>query len=293
IAKVYQQPIAQMLGNLPCEAVDRLSTHLMIGLYHLPPLFRIELLRERSRAHQVAKHHRQLAAFCFQCRSLRPGRGGPGGRLRCPSWGVGAFVRTALRWGQLSFCCEGCATFPTELGSGPHLLATAWAGPHQFCPAFLTELQPLGILKPTARATHGASLLLQTPWGKEDTCSLRDEPLHLRVDSGVSPVPRATCLRLCAGRLWHPGGPALPGARPPRGYTAGRALPPAGAGSPLAWCLGQVDRGVRTSKPRSSAWGYPKQGWGLRYPRVPSSTSVILRPHGPGNLACVRRGFGS
>src|SRR5262249_29516542 len=108
---------------------------------------------------------------------------------------------------------------------------------------------------------HGASLLLQTLWGKKDTCSSRDEPLHLPVDRGFPPFPRATCLRLCDGRLLRHGGPALPGARPPRGYAAGRSLPHAGTGSPLAWGRGQIEQGGRMSEPRSSAWGYPKQGW--------------------------------
>ena len=63
IAKVDQQPIAQILRNVSFIAADHLGTNLLIGAHHLAQLFGVESLRERGRAHQVTEYHRQLTAL--------------------------------------------------------------------------------------------------------------------------------------------------------------------------------------------------------------------------------------
>src|SRR5437899_1486582 len=102
---------------------------------------------------------------------MRQSRGGPCGRMRCPSWRLCSLASAAFDWDRLPVCCEGRATCPAELGGGPHLLATARAGPHEHGPAFLAELHSLGILTPTTGAAHRASLLLPLSQSKQNTSS--------------------------------------------------------------------------------------------------------------------------
>ena len=71
MAEVDQEPIAQVLRDVPLEAADHLGADLLVGPHDLAQLLGIEPLRERGRAHQVAEHDRQLAAL---------GRGGRGAR---------------------------------------------------------------------------------------------------------------------------------------------------------------------------------------------------------------------
>jgi hypothetical protein len=44
-------------------ALDDLSSRLLVGTYHLTQVFGVELRREMCRAHQIAEHYRELAAF--------------------------------------------------------------------------------------------------------------------------------------------------------------------------------------------------------------------------------------
>ena len=73
IAKVDQQAIAKILGNMALKA----GNHLGAGLLDRPAprraVFWVELAGERSRVHQVTKQHGELAAFGFR-------GGGVGGR---------------------------------------------------------------------------------------------------------------------------------------------------------------------------------------------------------------------
>src|SRR5262249_22279558 len=78
------------------------------------------------------------------------------------------FAFTALGWCRFAFSLQGRPTCWTELGGGPHVLATTWTDPHEWCSAFFTELSSLGILKATAWAPHTASLLFQMLRGKEN-----------------------------------------------------------------------------------------------------------------------------
>src|SRR5262245_61674785 len=76
IAKIDEQAVAEVLGDMPRKALDDLGTGSLVGAHHLPQVFRIELTGERSRLHQVAEQHSELAAFGL--------RGGVGGGEPCP-----------------------------------------------------------------------------------------------------------------------------------------------------------------------------------------------------------------
>src|SRR5262245_37974208 len=57
VAKVDQQTIAEILGDVALEALDDLSTGLLIGAYHLTVVFRIELTGKAGRVDQIAEQH--------------------------------------------------------------------------------------------------------------------------------------------------------------------------------------------------------------------------------------------
>jgi hypothetical protein len=63
IAKVDQQAIAKVLGNVPIKALHHLGTRGLIGPHHLPVVLRVESSGEEDRVHQVAEHYGQLPAF--------------------------------------------------------------------------------------------------------------------------------------------------------------------------------------------------------------------------------------
>ena len=63
IAKVHQQPIAQILRNISVKVLDHRGAGLLVRLHHVAPVFRIELPSQTGRVYQVAEQHRELAAF--------------------------------------------------------------------------------------------------------------------------------------------------------------------------------------------------------------------------------------
>jgi hypothetical protein len=63
IAKVYQQTITQILGNMPSKALDHLDTGRLIGQDNLTQVFRVELAGEASGVGEVTEQHCELAAF--------------------------------------------------------------------------------------------------------------------------------------------------------------------------------------------------------------------------------------
>ena len=65
IAEVHQHPVAQILGNMAVIAGDDLATGSLIGAHPGMIVFRVQLLGERRRAHQVNEHHRQLTPFTW------------------------------------------------------------------------------------------------------------------------------------------------------------------------------------------------------------------------------------
>jgi hypothetical protein len=63
IAKVDEQSISQELGDVTVIASNHLRTRGLIGTYHVPVLFGVELAGESSRVHHITKHHRELPSF--------------------------------------------------------------------------------------------------------------------------------------------------------------------------------------------------------------------------------------
>ena len=78
IAKVDQQAIPQVLGNVPVKALDDRGTGGLVGPHHVAVVFRVELPGQRGRVHQVTEQDRELAAFGLWGRRTRrlAGRGG-------------------------------------------------------------------------------------------------------------------------------------------------------------------------------------------------------------------------
>src|SRR5262249_2380628 len=65
IAKVHEEAIAEILRNVPLQALDHCSASTLVGAHDLPQVFGIELAREAGRIHQVAEQHGELTAFGF------------------------------------------------------------------------------------------------------------------------------------------------------------------------------------------------------------------------------------
>ena len=83
VAEVDQEPIAEVLGDMPLEAGDHFGAGGLIGLHHLAQLFRVKLAGQCGGVHQVTEQHGELTAF---------GVRGP----RC-GWWRGHLHRLALR----------------------------------------------------------------------------------------------------------------------------------------------------------------------------------------------------
>ena len=63
IAKIDQQPIAEVLGDMALVGLDNLGSGLLVGAHDRTQVFRVELAGELRGAHQVAEHHSQLSPF--------------------------------------------------------------------------------------------------------------------------------------------------------------------------------------------------------------------------------------
>jgi len=71
IAEVHQQPIAEILGDIPVKVLDDLSAGGLVCPHHLAPVFGVQLTGERRRVHEIAEQHGELAPL--GCRSVRFG----------------------------------------------------------------------------------------------------------------------------------------------------------------------------------------------------------------------------
>ena len=65
IAKVDQEPIAQILRDMPVEPADDRGAGGVIAPHDGSPFLRIQPRRQRRRAHHVTEHHGELAALAF------------------------------------------------------------------------------------------------------------------------------------------------------------------------------------------------------------------------------------
>ena len=63
VAKIDEQPIAEVLGDMTFVVLDDLGSGLLVSAHHRAQVFRVELTRELCGAHQVTEQHGQLAAF--------------------------------------------------------------------------------------------------------------------------------------------------------------------------------------------------------------------------------------
>ena len=80
VAEVDQEPIAEVLGDMPLEAGDHLGADLLIGTDHLTEVFGIKLPGQHRGVHQVTKQHGELAALGVSAtQGRRWGDGVPGG----------------------------------------------------------------------------------------------------------------------------------------------------------------------------------------------------------------------
>ena len=78
IAKVHQQAVAQVLGDIAVKALDHCGAGLLVGPHHLALVFRVELPGEAGRVDQVTEQHRELAAFGLGGITWGLGRAFPG-----------------------------------------------------------------------------------------------------------------------------------------------------------------------------------------------------------------------
>jgi hypothetical protein len=63
VAKVDQQAITEVLGDMPLVACNDLGGSLLVGAYHRTQVFGVKLAGELRGADQVAKQHGELAPF--------------------------------------------------------------------------------------------------------------------------------------------------------------------------------------------------------------------------------------
>jgi hypothetical protein len=89
IAKIHQQPIAEILGDMAIKVLDDLRTGGVIGLDDLAQVFRVELSGKRRGVDQVTEEHRELTALSLHglgwgWRTILPYGLGVWHRLRCP-----------------------------------------------------------------------------------------------------------------------------------------------------------------------------------------------------------------
>ena len=63
IAEQRHQPVAELLGDMAAHLRHRRRGRVEIGADQIAPLLGIELRGNAGRAHQIAKHHREMAAL--------------------------------------------------------------------------------------------------------------------------------------------------------------------------------------------------------------------------------------
>ena len=63
VAKIDQQPIAEILGDMALVGLDDLGRGLLVGAHHGAQVFGVELAGELRGADQVTEQHRELPPF--------------------------------------------------------------------------------------------------------------------------------------------------------------------------------------------------------------------------------------
>jgi len=62
-AEIGHHPIAEVLGDMPAEALDGLCRHAMVLADDLAPLFGIQMAGDLGRADEIAEKYRQMASL--------------------------------------------------------------------------------------------------------------------------------------------------------------------------------------------------------------------------------------
>jgi hypothetical protein len=63
ISEQRKQPIAELFGHMAAHAHHLRRGSIKIGANEVAPLLGIELRRNAGRTHQIAEHHREIAAL--------------------------------------------------------------------------------------------------------------------------------------------------------------------------------------------------------------------------------------
>src|SRR5262245_40063092 len=63
VAKVDQEPIPQILGDMAAIALNHLGTRRLVGTHHLAVVFGVKLTGQARGVHEVAEHDGELATF--------------------------------------------------------------------------------------------------------------------------------------------------------------------------------------------------------------------------------------
>src|SRR5438034_2301823 len=130
---------------MPLKAADHCGTSLLIGTYHLAQLFGVKLLRESCGAHQITKHHRQLAPLALGRSTFGRERSGPRA-LFFLLVSLSLYLGGCGGWGLLG---ERSGTLATENKPRWILKAAVRAVGTERAGALATELHLLWILNPT------------------------------------------------------------------------------------------------------------------------------------------------
>ena len=66
VAKIDQQAIPEILGNIPLIAFDDLSRGFLVRTHHGAQVFGVKLAGELCGTHQITEQHRELPPFCVR-----------------------------------------------------------------------------------------------------------------------------------------------------------------------------------------------------------------------------------
>ena len=102
VAKIDEEPIAEILGDVARVGLDDLGSGFLVGVDHGAQVFGVELAGELGGAHQVTEQHRELPAFRLELVEQAPGLARrPGCLIPLRVWGPVQTMRATLRQGVL------------------------------------------------------------------------------------------------------------------------------------------------------------------------------------------------
>ena len=155
VAEVDQQPIAQVLRDVPAVGADHPRAHPLVGPHQLAEFLRVQRRREGGGAHQVAEQHRQLAPLGRG----RTGAGRGGGARVCPGAEWPSHLRAERYLAGQRRTARGA-----ELRLRGGRLPAARAPAPERRTALQAELRPRRVTGVAARAPHHPPLALGVSW---------------------------------------------------------------------------------------------------------------------------------